>query len=152
MADIKLSVKQQKFALAYVESGNATQSYKDAGYKAKNDDTANVLASRLLRNDKVSAYIDELLAEMKSPKIADATEVLEYLTAVMRGETYSEVVVVEGSGDGYSEARRIEKAPDEKERLKSAELLGKRYRLFTDKIEVKDADKVVFSGESELED
>ena len=47
----------------------------------------------------------------------------------------SEVVVVEGAGEGYSEARTMEKAPDEKERLKAAELLGKRYGLYTEKIE-----------------
>ena len=56
----------------------------------------------------------------------------------MRGESQSEVVVVEGVGEGCSEAKRIDKSPDEKERLKAAELLGKRYRLFTEKIEVKD--------------
>lgn len=53
----------------------------------------------------------------------------------MRGESLSEVVVVEGQGDGYSEARAMQKAPDEKERLKAAELLGKRYGLYTDRIE-----------------
>ena len=54
----------------------------------------------------------------------------------MRGESESEIVVVEGCGDGCSEARRIKKAPDEKDRLKAAELLGKRYGLFTDKLNV----------------
>jgi phage terminase small subunit len=58
----------------------------------------------------------------------------------MRGETQSEIVVVEGCGDGCYEARTMQKAPDEKERLKAAELLGKRYGLYTDKIEA-DFDK-----------
>ena len=53
----------------------------------------------------------------------------------MRGESHAEVVVVEGVGEGCSEARTMQKAPDEKERLKAAELLGKRYALFTDKVE-----------------
>lgn len=48
----------------------------------------------------------------------------------MRGETKSEIVVVEGYGNGYSKAKRIMKSPDEKERLKAAELLGKRHGLF----------------------
>ena len=60
---------------------------------------------------------------------------LRYLTAVMRGESHAEVVVVEGVGEGCSEARTMQKAPDEKERLKAAELLGKRYALFTEKVE-----------------
>ena len=68
-------------------------------------------------------------------KIADAQEVIEYLTAVMRGKSNAEEIVVEGIGDGCSEARTIEKGPSEKERLKAAELLGKRYALFTDKVE-----------------
>ena len=60
---------------------------------------------------------------------------LKYLSAVLRGESRAEVVVVEGVGEGCSEARTMQKAPDEKERLKAAELLGKRYALFTDKVE-----------------
>ena len=68
--------------------------------------------------------------------MATATEVMEYLTSVMRGESTAEVVVVEGLGDGCSEARRFKKAPDEKERLRAAELLGKRFGLFKDKVEV----------------
>ena len=58
------------------------------------------------------------------------------MTAVMRGETLSEVVVIEGEGEGVSKAKRIDKAPDEKDRLKAAELLGKRYGTFTEKVDV----------------
>ena len=61
---------------------------------------------------------------------------LQYLTSVMRGTTQSAVVVVEGEGDGVSSARLMDKTPDEKEKLKAAELLGKRYGAFTDKVEV----------------
>ena len=75
------------------------------------------------------------MAEKESQLIADQDEVLKYLTSVMRGESQSEIVVVEGVGDGMSEARAIQKAPDEKERLKAAELLGKRYGLYTEKVE-----------------
>ena len=75
------------------------------------------------------------MAEKESELIADQDEVLRYLTAVMRGESTAEEIVVEGTGDGCSEARTMEKAPSEKERLKAAELLGKRYALFTDKVE-----------------
>ena len=61
---------------------------------------------------------------------------MEYLTAVLRGESRSEEIVVEGLGDGLSKAKTMEKAPSEKDRLKAAELLGKRYSLFTDKVEM----------------
>jgi phage terminase small subunit len=87
-----------------------------------------------LKDDEVQNYIKTKAEEVHNEKIADATEVMMYLTSVLRGESSSEVVVVEGCGDGYSEARKMDKAPDEKEKLKAAELLGKRYGIFTDKV------------------
>ena len=75
--------------------------------------------------------------------IAKQDEVLKYLTSVMRGQSESEIVVVEGCGDGMSQAVKIKKLPDEREQLKAAELLGKRYRLFTDKVEVEGAVPIV---------
>lgn len=68
--------------------------------------------------------------------IATDNEVIKYLTSVLRGETESEIVVVEGGGDGCSSARHISKSPDEKEKLKAAELLGKRYGLFKETLNV----------------
>ena len=70
----------------------------------------------------------------------------------MRGELDEEVVVVEGTGDGTSVARKIKKQIGLRERIKSAELLGKRYRLFTDKVEVDGVVPVMIVGESELEE
>ena len=67
---------------------------------------------------------------------------------MLRGATQSTVVVVEGEGDGVSSARLIRKPPDEKERLKAADLLGKRYGLFTDKVEL-DAQSVVIVDDVE---
>ena len=75
------------------------------------------------------------MAEKEAALVADQTEVMRYLTSVLRGQSVSEVVVVEGTGDGCSEARTMQKAPDEKERLKAAELLGKAHMIFTDKIQ-----------------
>ncbi len=132
----KLTIKQKAFADFYIETGNATESYIKAGYKVKKRNYAEVEGCKLLRTPKVKAYLDEKLAEIASSRIADATEVLEYLTSVMRGESTSEIVVVEGIGEGRSSAKRINKAPDEKEQLKAAELLGKRYGIFTEKLGV----------------
>ncbi len=126
--------KQRKFADEYLIDTNATRAYKVAYPHAKSEGATMSGASRLLRNVKVKTYIDEQLEKISSKKIADAKEVMEFLTSVMRGETKSEIVVVEGCGDGYSEARNIDKAPDEKERLKAAELLGKRFGLFKDNV------------------
>jgi phage terminase small subunit len=128
--------KQRKFCDEYIIDCNATRAYKAAYPNVKKDSSAAVCAAKLLRIAKVKAYIDEQLDKISDEKIADAKEVMEYLTSVMRGQSQSEVVVVEGQGDGYSEARRMDKAPDEKERLKAAELLGKRYALFKDNVAV----------------
>lgn len=75
------------------------------------------------------------MAEKQNTLIADQDEVLRYLTEVLRGTSQSEIVVVENIGDFTSEARTMKKAPDEKERLKAAELLGKRYGTFIEKVE-----------------
>ena len=144
--------KQKRFADEYLIDCNATRAYKAAYPSVKKDETASVNASRLLSKAKVKEYIDKKLNEISSAKIADATEVLEYLTSVLRGESRSEIGVVEGCGEGVSSARSIEKAPDEKDRLKAAEMLGKRYGLYTDKVDLGGAVSIVFSGESELED
>nr|DAK27335.1 MAG TPA: Terminase small subunit [Caudoviricetes sp.] len=115
---------------------NGTRAYRVAYPSVKKNETAAALASRLLTNDKVKKAIEPILASMSSDRMATATEVMEYLTSVMRGDSSAEIVVVEGLGDGVSEARRFKKAPDEKERLRAAELLGKRFGLFKDKVEV----------------
>ena len=131
-----LTDKQKKFIEEYLVDMNGTRAYRVAYPSVKKNETAAALASRLLTNDKVKKAIEPILASMSSARMATATEVMEYLTSVMRGESTAEVVVVEGLGDGCSEARRFEKAPDEKERLRAAELLGKRFGLFKDKVEV----------------
>lgn len=128
----KMTAKQRRFCDEYLIDLNATQAAIRAGYSEKN---ARNIASENLAKPNIRAYIDERMAEKESELIADQDEVLKYLTAVMRGETQSEVVVVEGTGNGASEARTMQKAPDEKERLKAAELLGKRYGLYTDRVE-----------------
>ena len=100
----------------------------------------------------VKSYIDEKLKILQDERTASAKEVLEFLTKSMRGELDEEIVVVEGTGDGTSEARKIKKQIGLRERIKSAELLGKRYRLFTDKVEVEGVVPVMIVGESELEE
>lgn len=115
--------------------------HKVAYPKVKKDDVARANSARLLTNANVKKYIDKQLEKIHNEKTADAAEVMEYLTSVLRGQSRSEIVVVEGEGDGCSSAKRVEKAPDERERLKAAELLGKRYGLYKDVVnEVVDMD------------
>lgn len=129
---LKLTLKQKKFADEYIISGNATQAAIKAGYSKK---TAYRIGAENVKKVQIKTYIDERLAKIDSKKIAKQEEVLQYLTAVMRGESTAQIVVVECAGDGISNAVRVDKAPDEKERLKAAELLGKRYRIFSEKTE-----------------
>ncbi len=128
----KLTAKQKRFCDEYLISLNATQAAIKAGYSKK---TAYSIGEQNLKKVEIKKYIEERMAEKESKLIADQDEVLKYLTSVLRGESKSEVIVVEGSGDGCSEARPIMKYPDEKERLRAAELLGKRYGLYTEKVE-----------------
>ena len=128
----KMTDKQKRFCDEYLIDLNATQAAIRAGYSEK---SARAIANENLTKPYIKAYIDERMAEKEDELIADQNEVLKYLTSVLRGNTQSEIVVVEGTGDGCSEARAMQKAPDEKERLKAAELLGKRYGLYTDKVD-----------------
>lgn len=130
-----MTLKQKMFCDEYLIDLNATRAYLAVYKNCKSEAAAAAAAARLLRNVKVEAYIAERMAEKEDALIAKQDEVLKYLTAVLRGESEAEIVVVEGTGEGCSSAARITKAPDEKERLKAAELLGKRYSLFTDKVE-----------------
>lgn len=132
----KLTDKQIIFANEYLIDLNATRAYKKAYPNVKKDSVAASAAVRMLRNVKVKNYIDEQLKKIEDESIADAAEVMKYLTKVMRNELTEEVVVVEGEGEGCSSARIVKKDMSAKDRNKAAELLGKRYRLFTEKIEL----------------
>ena len=136
--------KQARFADEYLVDQNATQAAIRAGY-SKN--TAYSQGGRLLKNVEIRAYIDKQLASIHNDNIADAEEVMRYLTSVVRGESESEVVVIEATGDGLSEARNIKKKPDEKDQLKAAELLGKRYGLFSDKVNISGSVPVTFADD-----
>ena len=131
VSDIKLKPKELKFAEEWLKTTNATQSAIKAGYSAR---TAYSAGNRLLKKVDVKKYIDERLAEMQENSIADTNEVMQFLSSTMRGDIPDQFGLDPALND----------------RLKAAELLGKRYKLFTDKQEISGADgepiKVVFSN------
>jgi len=159
-----LTEKQKRFADEYLIDLNATRAYKAAYPNVKKDETARVNGSRMLTNANVKSYIDKKLEEIQSDKTADAQEVMEYLTSVMRREKNEFIVVTckerISDYDENGKKRIIEKEMPEVVEIpaklsdanKAAELLGKRYRLFVDKVEADVNQVVVFSGEDELED
>ncbi len=91
-----------------------------------------------MKKEEIKRYIESQLSQIRSEKIADATEVMEYLTSVMRGECKEQVLRL--VGDGIQEIDTINVSV--KDRIKASELLGKRYGIFKENVSV-DIPKVV---------
>lgn len=127
---IKLTSKQKNFCDEYIICQNATEAAIRAGYSQK---TAGTQGYENLQKPHIRAYIDERMKEHESELIATQTEVLQYLTSVVRGQTTGQEIVVEGVGDGCSEARTMDKAPSEKDRILAADKLLRCYGMYTDK-------------------
>lgn len=140
-----MNAKQRKFCDEYLIDLNATQAAIRAGYSKK---TARQVGQRLLTYVDISAYINEQLERIHNERTADAQEVIEYLTSVMRGEHTEQALQL--VGDGVQEICDIEVSA--KDRLKAAELIGKRYGIFTDKTDLTVAQPIVVSGGEALED
>ena len=128
----RLTAKQRKFINEYVKTGNATQAAIAAGYAPK---TAGAIANENLKKPYIVSEIEKRLRRIQDESIADATEILQYLTRVIRGEAESEEIVVEGSGLGLSEARIMRKGPSEADKLKAAKMLARRFNLEVSKVE-----------------
>lgn len=111
----KLTEKQKRFIDYYIETANATESARKAGYSEKT--AKNIGAENLT---KLNFFIQKKLDEKESQRIASQDEVLEYLTKVMRGEEKDQFGLDASLQD----------------RTKCAELLGKRYGTFVEKKEL----------------
>ncbi len=111
----KLTEKQKRFIDYYVETANATESAKRAGYSSKT--AKNIGAENLT---KLNYFIQERLQQLEDNRIASQEEVLQYLTKVMRGEEKDQFGLDASLQD----------------RTKCAELLGKRYGTFKEKVDV----------------
>ena len=143
-----MTSKMKKFCLEYASSGNATQSAIKAGYAEK---TAYSQGQRLLKNVEVKSYLQELAEQMESDKIANAKEMQERLTSIIRMQTKEDIVAVEGCGDGFSEARLIEKNPNLKDVVKAIDTLAKMQGVYDTKTTL-NLCIPVFGGEEDLEE
>src|SRR5690625_7137464 len=94
----KLTVQQQNFADEYIISGNASEAYKKSYKNVKKDSTARANSSRLLANANVSAYIAERMEELKTERVADQQEIMEFLTSVIRGEVEEATQILSRKG------------------------------------------------------
>ncbi len=135
----KLTLKQQRFADEYIRLGEVTRAAINAGYSTK---TAYSIGQENLNKPAIKAYIDERLELLKKQSIAQQDEVLQYLTSVMRGEVTDQELIPIGIGKGEMEVERLERRSDTNARTKVAELLGKRYRLFTDKVVTESTERI----------
>ena len=141
-----MTPKQKKFCVEYLIDLNATQAAIRAGYSEK---TAYSMGQRLLKNVEIKSRIKALQDKVFEDGMMSAAEVLWRLSKAGRGELKEEVVVTEGIGDGFSEAKIIKKQISARDQLKALELMGKRHDLFgaDTKIEMV---PVIITGESDI--
>jgi len=78
---LELTPKQKAFADEYLKCGNQTEAAKKAGYKQPH-----VQGNQNLGKLSVRQYIDKRQKKIDDAKIADAAEIMEYFSSVMRGE------------------------------------------------------------------
>lgn len=147
-----MTEKQKRFCDEYLTDLNATQAAIRAGYSKK---TAYSIGEENLRKPEIKEYIEKRMAEKESQLIANQDEVMRYLTAVMRREKMESVVVTLNTEktsyvpDKNGTMRKqtvkqeipqiIEIPAQLRDANKAAELLGKAYGIYTDKVDV-DAD------------
>ena len=127
MAELK-NKKHEKFCNEYIKDMNATQAAIRAGYSEK---TAGAQASKLLKIVNIKTRVAELRDAYLDENIMTAKQVEYELTRIALGLSNEKYVVIEGTGEGCSEARIIDKPPDEKSRLKALELMAKRHRILS---------------------
>lgn len=144
----KMTDKQQRFCDEYLIDLNATQAAIRAGYS---ENTARAIGCENLTKPYIQEYIEKRMAEKEKSLIADQDEVMKYLTAVMRREkTESVVVTLNKEKSTYvpdengtmrkqtvkEEVPQIVQIPAQlRDANKAAELLGKAYGIYTDRIE-----------------
>ena len=129
---MRLTEKQKRFADYYIETGNATEAAIKAGYSQR---TARFIGAENLTKPNIKLYIEQRLKELEDERIADATEVLQYLTSVMRGEiTETRYIAVYDKDGSFVEER--EGPPTVRDRNKAAELLAKRYGLLNENMNI----------------
>lgn len=148
----ELTLKEEKFCRKFVECGNMSESYRSAGYKYSSNEDSSSRGRQLFMKPHIKKYISQLLDEYRTDAIADAQEVLEYLTSVMRGNMNEEQVVVLNDADGQSNAEKVLVQANINQRNKASELLGKRYGLFTDKVDLSSENIVLIDEDFEVSD
>ena len=135
---MNLTEKQQRFVDYYCQTANASDAARRAGYSER---IANRIGAENLSKPVIRAAIDERLKKMERERVAETQEVLEHLTAVVRGQVTEEVVTNSG--------KKLVVAVGERDRLKAAEMLLKVNGAFREKVDVQVDGAQVFIQELE---
>lgn len=136
----KLRLQWRKFADEYIKTGNVYQSAINAGYS---ENYAKTNAYKLLEKDSIKSYIDERMKKLEEEAIADQAEVLKFLTRILRDEETEEVLVNIGNFEQEIQTMKV----SAKDRIKAAELLGKRYGSWTDKVDLSSDLTLIFEDD-----
>ena len=145
---VRMTERQERFCQEFVATGNATQSAISAGYA---ESCARQVGARLMANCNIKERIRELQNEIKNDKIADAREMQSILTSIVRGESDEEVIVVEGIGDGCSEAVTKKKKPSQSDRIKAMQLLARMQGVLDNNMTL-NVVVPIYGGDQDLED
>lgn len=121
-----MNERQTRFVDAYIQTGNATEAARRAGYSKR---VANRIGAENMSKPAIRREIDRRLEELKTSRTADTQEILEHLSSVVRGELSEEIVTNSG--------KLLTVKVPERDRLKAAELLLKVSGAFREKIDVK---------------
>lgn len=116
----ELNERQKKFADYVIKLGRsrAREAAEIAGYSKK---TASVQANQLLKNLKIKAYIKERIKTAAEPReraeadrklVADGDEVLQFLTATMRGEVKDQFGLDAQLKDRLAAAKELQRIID----------------------------------------
>ena len=147
-----MTEKQEAFCREYLIDYNATQAAIRAGYSEK---TARSIANKMLTNADIKKRLSELKQHHDldyENRLASPMEIKAFLAAAMRGEIKEECVVIEGIGEGQSEARIISKYLCAKDRIKAADILARAEALFVDRVKIDNTVPVVIKGEDAIRD
>ena len=157
-----MNERQRRFADEYIITGNVYQSAINAGYS---ENYARARSHELLENVGVSEYVKKRMEKLQDEKILTQKQILLMLSEIASGQAMETTVVttkvaelkldpVSGkSVKVYNEIPQLVEYPTKNsDRNKALELLGKRYKMWTDKVDADVSGTVVFANESDIPD
>lgn len=136
--------RQQLFCEEYLKDMNATQAAIRAGYSEK---TAYSQGQRLLKNVEIKNRLKEIREKIQDENIATIKDIEEFLSLSLNGEMEEEVISVVAEIEGSSKVVKTKKQISLRDRIKAAELLGKRYGLWTDKVDLSSDLTLIFEDD-----